>query len=62
MNNDMLYETIISSHEKMGLEDAKYYLYIDKVMELEFPELFKVYLNNIEDKIEFGKNWGTIND
>ena len=52
LNNDMLYATLLSSHEKMGLEDTKYYLYIDKVMEKEFPELFKVYLNNIEEKVK----------
>ena len=50
MNNDMLYETYVTTRR------ANVDLYIDKVMELEFPELFKVYLNNIEDKIKSDLN------
>ena len=40
LENTMLFDTIQSSHEKLGLGNAKYYLYIDKVMEDKYPELF----------------------
>ena len=52
LQNDMLYETIRSSHEKMGLGGAKYYLYIDKVMEEQYTYLFKKYVQFIEDFVK----------
>ncbi len=51
LENTMLFETLQSSHEKLGLGNAKYYLYIDKVMEDKYPELFKQYYDNIQSRL-----------
>ena len=51
LENTMLFDTIQSSHEKLGLGNAKYYLYIDKVMEDKYPELFKQYYDNIQSRL-----------
>ncbi len=51
LENTMLFDTISSSHDKLGLGDAKYYLYIDRVMEFKYPELFKQYYDNIQSRL-----------
>ncbi len=51
INNEMLVRTIQSSHDKLGLEDAKYYIYIDKAMEVSYPDLFKDYYDAIKSQI-----------
>lgn len=51
LHNDMLFDTIQSSHDKLELGNAKYYLYIDKVMEDNYPELFKQYYDNIQSRL-----------
>ena len=51
LENTMLFDTISSSHDKLDLGNAKYYLYIDKVMEDKYPELFKQYYDNIQTRL-----------
>ena len=51
LHNQMLYDTISSAFEKPKLGDAKFYIYIDKKMEVEYEKLFVEYVNNIEEKL-----------
>jgi len=51
IENEMIIKTIKSSHEKMNLGNAKYYVYIDAVMKRKFPDLFSKYLDFLNNKL-----------
>tara|TARA_B110000977_G_scaffold200477_1_gene291151 strand:- start:828 stop:1613 length:786 start_codon:yes stop_codon:yes gene_type:complete len=50
IENEMIIKTIKSSHEKLNLGNAKYYVYIDAVMKRKFPDLFSKYLDFLNNK------------
>ena len=51
LKNDMLIETIRSVKEDIKLDKVKYEIYCDNAMKVQYPELAKIYLNNIKNML-----------
>ena len=51
LKNDMLIETIKSVKEDIKLDKVKFEIYCDNNMKIQYPELTKIYLTNIENML-----------
>lgn len=50
LNNDMIIDTIQSSHNMMALEGVTYYVYIDSFYKVNYPKYYELYVNILENK------------